>query len=213
MSQALKWILPIAAFLVVVALAQAQFRLAEGERDALHEQGIAEGFRRQRAITEPLLAAEMERFAEQAVVVRTLTDSVDKAVRGAVRERRRASALAATLVSHVEAVAGDSVAIILLVDSITVAHADEVHALETRLSVTMTLNAALFRRIEQGDTIIEQHVAANELLRMEITAWERTSAAWSRAARPGFFLRLKQDVGMVAGGVAVGAVACLAFCR
>lgn len=213
MNQALKWLLPIIAFLIIAKLAQAQFRLAEGERDALHEQGIAEGFRRQRAITEPLLAAEMERFAEQAVVVRTLTDSVAKAVRGAVRERRRASVLAATLRGRVEAVAGDSAAIILLVDSITVAHADEVHALETRLSVTMTLNAALFRRIEQGDAIIERHFQVNELLRLEVEAWKSTAEQWQRAARPGFFLRLKQDAGLVAGGVAVGAIAVMAFGR
>ncbi len=213
MSQHMKWVLPILAFLVIAGLAQAQFRLAEGERDALHEQGIAEGFRRQRAISEPMLAAEMERFAEQAVVVRTLTDSVAVAVRGAVRERRRASTLAATLVGHVEAVAGDSVAVVALVDSITVAHADVIHALEVRLSVTMTLNDALFRRIDQADAIIEQHIAANELLRMEITAWEQTSAAWQRAARPGFFLRLKQDAGLVTVGAGVGVLACLAFCR
>ncbi|KKM08183.1 hypothetical protein LCGC14_1726330, partial [marine sediment metagenome] len=43
MNQALKWLLPIIAFLIIAKLAQAQFRLAEGERDALHEQGIAEG--------------------------------------------------------------------------------------------------------------------------------------------------------------------------
>ncbi len=213
MNQALKWILPIAAVFFIIALARAQFSMAGAERDAIHREGVAEGFRRQRAISEPMLAAEMERYAEQSVEMYDLRDSVDKAVAGAVRERLRASALADTLVSHVEAVAGDSVAVIALVDSLVVAHEDEVYALETRLGVTMTLNEALWRRIEQGDAIIEQHISMNELLRMEITAWEKTSASWQRAYRAGFLQRIVDNLELVAVSAGTGAVACLVFCR
>lgn len=205
MNQALKWLLPIVAFLVIAGLAQAQFRKAEGV-------AIAEGARAdmmaERVTADSLaLIVATDALSAQDDSIAILTKAVEAAASRARSERRRAGALADTLRGRVEATAGDSAAVVALVDSILVAKDDEIHAIEVQLSVALTQIPALFRAIDTRDLLLDQHVKAAELLHMEIAALRTTVAAVWRVARPGFFLRIKQDAGLVAGTAVVTVVA------
>lgn len=212
MSKDMKVFLGLAAVVIIALFASSVFDASSAERRAIRWETEA-GVRLQaRRGVEAYLALMADAYETLVGETLTLRDSV-KATSDLMAEAQlEAGRRADSLVARVEEVAGDSVATVAWADSLVVAHREEVRAVETRLAVTMTMNEALWRRIEQSDAIIEQHIEANALLRMEITAWQNASASWSDAYRAGFLQRIVDNLELVAVSAGTGAVACLIWC-
>ena len=212
MSKDMKVFLGLAAVVIIALFASSVFDASSAERRAIRwetEAGVRLQARRGVEANLALMADAYETLVGETL---TLRDSV-KATSDLMAEAQlEAGRRADSLVARVEEVAGDSVATVAWADSLVVAHREEVRAVETRLAVTMTMNEALWRRIEQSDAIIEQHIEANALLRMEITAWQNASASWSDAYRAGFLQRIVDNLELVAVSAGTGAVACLIWC-
>ncbi len=203
----------LVAVVMIALFTSSVFDASSAERRAIRwetEAGVRLQARRGVEANLALMADAYETLVGETL---TLRDSV-KATSDLMAEAQLdAGRRADSLVARIDSVAGDSVATIAWADSLVLAHREEVRAVETRLAVTMTMNEALWRRIEQSDAIIEQHIEANALLRMEITAWQNASTAWSDAYRAGFLQRIVDNLELVAVSAGTGAVACLVFCR
>ena len=87
------------------------------------------------------------------------------------------------------ATAGDSVAVVALVDSIVGAKDDEIFALETRLAVVLTENDLLWRSKAQADSVIATAILANDLLHGELDAANRRGDSWEKAANRGSLIK------------------------
>ncbi len=213
MNQALKWILPIAAFLFIAMLARAQFNASGAELRATRWEGVADARLQQRRGVEAnyaVLDAEFQKVVAENVELRELVDDTNEVMSAVQLE---AGQRIDSLVARVEEVAGDSVATVAWADSLVTAHNEETHSLEVRLSAALTY-------IEHDD---EQHIKdaaldfihaqADELLHMEIEAWQNTSGSWQDAYRAGWLSRLADNPKLVVVSASVGAVVCLVWCK
>ncbi len=212
MSKDMKVFLGLVAVVMIALFTSSVFDASSAERRAIRWEAEA-GMRLQaRRGVEANLALMADAYEELVGETLTLRDSV-KATSDLMAEAQlEAGRRADSLVARVEEVAGDSVATVAWADSLVVAHREEVRAVETRLAVTMTMNEALWRRIEQSDAIIEQHIEANALLRMEIEAWQNASGSWQDAYRAGWLSRIADNPKLVVVSVAAGIGLCVAFC-
>ena len=148
--------------------------IATGERDEAN---------RQRRVAEASLQNLVEVHTALEDTVTLLHRAVVEASALARSERRRASALSDTLVSHVEAVAGDSASVVALVDSIVTAHGEEIHALEVQLGVVLTENEWLWKLNETADSVTDAALEANALLHIELAAANERGDQWQKAAQ------------------------------
>jgi hypothetical protein len=201
-----------ALIFVCLTVALVSFAFALNSRNAARDAALIHtGERDQLTIlrvgAEDSLAAVMERYTAQGLALESLSEAVDAARATARSEGRKASALADTLVSRVEAVAGDSTAVVALVDSIVVAKDQEIFALEVQLSVVLTENAALWERETLGKEVITGLEATVRALHLELTAANNRGDAWEKAASPGFALKWGSRSGLIAAGVGLAILA------
>lgn len=129
-----------------------------------------------------------------------ITSSMDAADSAQARARRTARALR----SRVEAAAGDSARVVALVDSISVAHDAEVHALRSQVSTLAVENAALWRRTEAADSLLAAGIRAESALKAQVESLTIQAQAWERVAKPPFLLNATRKVvpALVGAGVA-----------
>ncbi len=213
MSQDMKVFLGLVAVVMIALFTSSVFDASSAERRAIRwetEAGMRLQARRGVEANYAVLDVEYQKVVSENVVLRELVDDTNEEMSVVQLE---AGQRIDSLMARVEEVAGDSVATIAWADSLVTAHGEETYSLEVRLSAALTY-------IEHDD---EQHIKdaaldflhaqADDLLHMEITAWQNASASWSDAYRAGFLQRIVDNIELVAVSAGTGAVACLVFCR
>ena len=213
MSKDMKVFLGLVAVVMIALFTSSVFDASSAERRAIRwetEAGMRLQARRGVEANYAVLDVEYQKVVSENVVLRELVDDTNEEMSVVQLE---AGQRIDSLMARVEEVAGDSVATIAWADSLVTAHGEETYSLEVRLSAALTY-------IEHDD---EQHIKdaaldflhaqADDLLHMEITAWQNASASWSDAYRAGFLQRIVDNIELVAVSAGTGAVACLVFCR
>ena len=191
---------------LVLAIALGVMRVRQADAKAAASQAVADDAARERVAVEAVLADMAAGYEALTDTVEVLRDSVDATMATMGRVYREAGARTDSLIARIEEVAGDSVATVAWADSLVASHAEETHALEAQLSVSLTLNDTYARGLARADAILAQQLDANELLRMEVTALRQTVAAWQAVARPGLWVEIRDHAALIGGALGLGTI-------
>lgn len=200
MGKALPWIL---AAVLIGALVWTGSEMSGARAEAERERGKVVELIRQREASDSVAAearASAQRDSLAMIASRRYADSVASVAR---RTAQNAHRTAMDAEARVRATLDSLGASTGALDSLVVAHATEIEAKDTEIKA---IASELTVTRSYAETLVLALDAADErslALAAERDSYRRQAEAWSKVAQPGFFGRLKHELGraVVYGGV------------
>lgn len=203
------WI--VALVLLLAGGGWGSWRAVRYVRAAEAEAERSDGLLRDRAALRTLLDVATARNAGADSTLRETRDSLATVRAGAREERAGARQTITGLLGRVEAAAGDSAAVVALVDSLQAAHEVEVGSLEVQLAAADSTISVLDVRLGTADSVIVAQRAALANSDSIGASFERQAGDWEaayrRASNLGLFGEIKVGGKWAVAGFLLGFVA------